>query len=287
LQPLHLALLLGVACVHVLAHIAIKQARRRWAFLWWMTLVGNLLFAPLLLQAGQVPLAGWGIILASAALELAYYGSVVAAYQAGDLSLAYPLSRGSAPLFLSVWGILLLAERPSGQGLAGIALIAAGLYTVNLPRLGNWSAPLAALRNAGPRWALFGGLCISAYTAVDKTGVARIQPLLYIYLVFLVTWALATPLVLRLGGWPALREEWAAGRGRIVLAGLVTLLGYAVVLWVVRSGTPAIYAGAVRESSVVLAALAGAVGLREGKLLPRLLGATLVVGGVALIALAG
>jgi uncharacterized membrane protein len=257
------------------------------AFIWWMTLVGNLAFAPLLLQVGQVPPVGWLIILVSAALELGYYGAVVVAYQAGDLSLAYPLSRGSAPLFLSLWGIILLAEQPSPLGLIGIALIAAGLYTVNLPRLGDWSAPLAALKTAGPRWAVFGGLCISAYTALDKVGVAHVPPLLYIYLVFVVTWLLATPPVLRLGGWGALREEWAAGWGRIALAGIVTLLAYSVVLWVVRNGTPAIYAGAVRESSVVLAALVGAVGLREGKLLPRLLGAGLVAGGVALIALTG
>ncbi len=283
----HLALLVGVACVHVGAHIAIKRAHRRWAFLWWMTLTGNVFFLPLLLQVGQVPLTGWVVILLSAVLELAYYGSVVMAYQSGDLSLAYPLSRGSAPLFLSVWGLLLLRERATGLGLVGIGLIAAGLYTVNLPRLGDWSAPLQSLRSAGPRWALFGGLCISAYTATDKVGVGYVSPLLYIYLVFVVCWMLITPVVVRFGGWGALREEWASARWAIGFAGVITLAAYSVVLWVVRSGTPAIYAGAVREVGVVLAALAGAVGLREGKLVPRVLGAALVAGGVFLIALAG
>jgi len=234
-----------------------------------------------------VPPAGWVVILLSALFELAYYGAVVVAYQSGDLSLAYPLSRGSAPLFLSLWGLLLLSEQPTSLGLAGILSIAVGLYTVNLPRLGDWAAPLQSLRNAGPRWALFGGLCISAYTAVDKVGVGYVSPLLYIYLVFIVAWVLITPVIWRMGGWGALRDEWESGKWAIMLAGVVTLAAYAVVLWVIRSGTPAIYAGAVREMSVVLAALAGAVGLREGKLVPRLLGAAFVAAGVALIALAG
>jgi uncharacterized membrane protein len=212
---------------------------------------------------------------------------VVVAYQTGDLSLAYPLSRGSATLFLGLWGLLLLHEHATGLGLAGIGLIAAGLYTVNLPGLGDWSAPLQALKSTGPRWALFGGLCISAYTAVDKVGVGYVSPLLYIYLVFVVCWALATPAVFKLGGWGALREEWASGKWAIAFAGVVTLAAYSVVLWVMRSGTQAIYAGAVREISVVLAALVGAIGLREGKALPRLLGALMVTAGVGLIALGG
>jgi drug/metabolite transporter (DMT)-like permease len=287
LPPTHLALLLGVALVHVTAHVAIKRARHRWAFLWWMTLAGSLIYLPLLWQLPRIPLLGWGIILLSALCELGYYGSVVGAYRSGDLSLAYPLARGSAPLFLSVWAILLLGEPVSLAGLAGIGLIVAGLYVINLPGFGMWAAPFRALKSAGPRWAVFGGLCISAYTALDKVGVQRVTPLLYIYVVLLVSLALATPVVLKWGGWPALRAEWTAGKWAIAYAGVMTLAGYAVVLWVVRQGTPAAYAGSVREVSVVLAALAGAVGLREGKAGTRIGGAVLVAAGVSLIAVAG
>jgi drug/metabolite transporter (DMT)-like permease len=281
------ALLLGVALVHVIAHVAIKRARSRWAFLWWMTLAGIVLFFPLLAQAGQVPPTGWAIIVVSALFELAYYGSVVAAYRSGDLSLAYPLARGSAPLFLSVWALAFLGERATLPGLAGIALIVAGLYAVNLPGLGKWRAPFQALRSAAPRWALFGGLCISAYTATDKLGVGYVSPLVYIYLVFVVAWVLVTPALLAMGGWPTLRAEWATSKWAAILAGTVTLSAYSIVLWVIRAGTPAMYAGAVREMSVVLAAGVGTLALREGRALPRLIGAVLVVAGVALVALAG
>jgi drug/metabolite transporter (DMT)-like permease len=287
MPPTHLALLLGVALVHVTAHVVIKRARRRWAFLWWMTLAGSVVYLPFLWQAPPVPPLGWGIILASAAFELGYYGSVVGAYRSGDLSLAYPLARGSAPLFLSLWGTLLLGEAASPAGLAGIGLIVAGLYVVNLPGLGEWAAPFRALRTAAPRWALFGGLCISAYTALDKVGVQLVTPVIYIYLVLAVCLALATPPVLALGGWPALRDEWRSGKWAILFAGVATLAGYATVLWVMRHGTPAVYAGAVREVSVVLAALAGSLGLKEGRAGPRLVGAALVAAGTALIAVAG
>ena len=90
----------------------------------------------------------WVVIVVSALVDIGYYGAEVPAYQAGDLSLAYPLSRGSAPLFLSLWGIALLREKAIWHGVAGIVLIVAGLYTVNLPRLGDWAAPFLALGSA-------------------------------------------------------------------------------------------------------------------------------------------
>ncbi|MBI3361419.1 MAG: EamA family transporter [Chloroflexi bacterium] len=287
MQSFHLILLLCAALAHVAAHTAIKRARDRWAFLWWMMLTSNIFFFPLLLQVGQIPFIGWAILFASVFVEILYYSSVVRAYQAGDLSLAYPLSRGSSPLFLSLWGILLLGEKVTLHGLAGIAMIAAGLYTVNLPRLGEWAAPFRALKDAAPRWALFGGLCISVYTAIDKVGVRYVPPILYVYLTFLLAWIVITADLWRTDGWETVKAEWVTGKWAFVLAGLVTVGAYSVVLWVIRNGTPATYAGAVREVSVVIAALAGTVGLHEGKIAPRVIGAALVVTGVALIALRG
>ena len=287
MSTFHLLLLLGAALAHVAAHTAIKRARDRWAFLWWMMLASNIFFLPLLFQAGRIPLTGWGILALSVAVELLYYTAVVRAYHSGDLSMAYPLSRGSSPLFLSLWGILLLGEKVTLHGLAGIALIAAGLYTVNLLRLGDWAAPFRALKESAPRWALFGGLCISVYTAIDKVGVQYVPALLYVYLTFALAWIVITVDIWRSDGWGTLKAEWTTAKWAFVLAGLVTVGAYAVVLWVIKNGTPATYAGAVREVSVVLAALTGSVGLREGRAAPRVIGAALVVSGVALIALWG
>ena len=233
-----------------------------------------------------IPLSLWAILIVSAVVEVFYFRSIARAYRLGDLSLVYPLARGTAPLFLLLWTTLFLADHITLGGAGGIALIAAGLYIVNLQRLGAWLEPLRSLvQQPAPRAALFAGLCISLYTFVDRGGVQHLDPLLYTYVVSLLTLVLFTPLALRQVGWTGLRRELASSRLGSVLAGFTTLAAYAIVLFTIRAGTPASYAGAVREISVVLSALIGVVFLHEKGSRIRVLGAGCVVAGVVFIAL--
>lgn len=290
----NLLLILGSACIHVVAHVALKRSANRAAFVWWMMLWGSLLFAPLVVTAWPpLPLPVLPIMLFSAAFEALYFASIARAYQAGDLSIVYPLARGTAPLLLLLWAVLFVGEQPSLAGRLGIALIAAGLYLINLPRLGAWLAPLRALGQAGPRWALTAGLCISLYTMLDRLalrslGAAAVTwPLLYTYLITVLTLLLLTPWTLRTVGWAGLRREWRASRWATALSGFTNLAAYAVVLTAIRNGTPASYAGAVREISVVLGAVVGILLLKEAGTRMRLLGSVGVALGVAVIALFG
>jgi drug/metabolite transporter (DMT)-like permease len=209
------------------------------------------------------------------------------AYRQADLSLVYPLARGTAPLLLAVWAVLLLAEPITPGGLAGIGLIALGLYGLNLPRLGAWSEPLRALRQPGPRLALLAGACISAYTAIDRVGVRQLDPLLYTCLALWLTALLLAPYALLAVGpaglWSELRAAWPS----MLVAGFTSLAAYAMVLSAMRAGTPASYAGATREVSVVLGAAVGVWLLKEKGSAMRLAGAASVAAGVALIALFG
>jgi drug/metabolite transporter (DMT)-like permease len=286
MSPANLALILVSAVVHVVAHVALKRARDRTSFIWWMLVWGLLLFAPvLLLTRPIIPPLVWAILAASAIFEVLYFVSLARAYRLGDLSLVYPLARGTAPLFLLLWTTLFLADHITLAGAGGIALIAAGLYVINLPRLGAWLAPLRSLARPAPRAALFAGVCISLYTFVDRAGVQHLDPLVYTYLVILLTLLLFTPLALRQVGWHGLRHELASSRLGSVLAGFTTQAAYAIVLYTIRAGTPASYAGAVREVSVVLSAVIGVVFLHEAGSRVRVLGAVCVVAGVGLIAL--
>src|SRR5690606_10214884 len=115
-----------------------------------------------------LPPALWGVMLASAACEALYFASIARAYETADLSLVYPLARGTAPILLLAWAVLFAGETPTPAGAAGIGLIALGLYFINLPRLGAWTEPLRALGQPGPRWALAAGLFISLYTVLDR-----------------------------------------------------------------------------------------------------------------------
>jgi len=277
---------LASALVHVMAHVALKRAQDRSAFVWWMLLWGGVLYAPVLFLAHPaIPLGVWAIMAISAAFEAIYFLAIARAYRLGDLSLVYPLARGTAPLLLLLWTTLFLSDHITPAGVGGIALIAAGLYIINLPRLGAWLGPLRSLAQPAPQAALLAGLCISLYTFVDRTGVQYLDPLLYTYLVIILTLLLMTPLVLRRAGWHGLRQELVSSRLGSVLAGFTTLAAYAIVLYTIRAGTPASYAGAVREISVVFGTLIGIVFLHEKGSRARIVGAVCVVAGVALIAL--
>jgi len=282
----NLSLILASAVVHVVAHVALKRAQDRTAFVWWMLVWGSVLFSPVLFFSHPaIPALVWAIMAISAVFEALYFIAIARAYRLGDLSLVYPLARGTAPLFLLLWTTLFLSDRITPAGAGGIALIAAGLYIINLPRLGAWLQPLRSLAQPAPQTALLTGLCISLYTFVDRAGIQHLDPLLYTYLVILLTLLLLTPLALRQVGWTGLRQELASSRLGTVLAGFTSQAAYVIVLYTIRAGTPASYAGAVREISVVFGAVIGVVFLHEQCPRVRMLGAVAVVAGVALIAL--
>jgi drug/metabolite transporter (DMT)-like permease len=286
--PFNLALILGSAVVHVVAHVALRRARDRAAFVWWMLVWGGVLFAPVLfLIPLRIPLAAWGIMTLSAVFEALYFALIAQAYRHGELSLVYPLARGTAPLLLGLWSAMFLRERPTAGGVGGIALIAAGLYLINLPRLSAWQAPLRALGRLAPRLALLAGLCISLYTVIDRAGIRLVEPLLYTYLALWLTTLLLTPYTLRVAGWQGLKAELRHSRLNSVAAGMTTMAAYAIVLYAMKGGAPAAYAGAIREISVVFGVLAGVVLLKEQGGPMRLAGSVGVAAGVAVIALFG
>ena len=279
-----LLLLLGSAFVHVVTHIALKRSRDRTAFVWWMLLFSGVLFAPVLVLAWQpIPWQGWALLVGSAIFEAGYFYAIAKAYHGADLSIVYPLSRGAGPALLLVWSVLLLREPLTWGGVLGVLTIVAGLYVVNLPHLGGWKEPLRSLRQTSSRWALAAGACISFYTLIDKIGIGYVDPLLYTYLALWWSVVMLTPFTLRDVGWSGLRAEWGFSKGWTVLAGFTSLSAYAMVLFAMARGTPASYAGAIREFSVVLGAAYGVLVLKENSGAMRLLGAALVAVGIATI----
>lgn len=284
-----LLLICGSACLHVIAHVALKQVQNRTAFVWWMLLWGSALFTPIIwLRWQPLTLPAVGLITLSAIFEAGYFFAIAQAYRGGDLSLVYPLARGTAPLLLSVWSVLLLNEPLTVGGVGGVVVIAAGLYLVKLPRLGVWAEPLwAIVRQPAARWALLAGVCISLYTLVDRFGIRRLDPLVYTCLTLWLTWLMLTPLILSNVGWTVLqdvgRTSWLAG----LVTGFTTVAAYAIVQYVIQAGTPVGYAGAAREVSVVFGVAIGVWVLKEPGTLMRLLGVALVTAGVVCIKLFG
>jgi drug/metabolite transporter (DMT)-like permease len=276
LHSLALVLILVAAFVHVIPHAAIKGAADRTAFVWWMLAGTAIVYAPSVFLDVMPSPRGWLFILASGALEVLYLWAISRAYEKGDLSVAYPLARGSAPLFLIVFSLFVLREPLTAAGVCGVILIAAGVYLVGGGHL---------VRPQHVVWPIAAGLTTALYTTIDKLGVRLVHPFLYIYLVLVVGLIAYTPLILLRCGVAGLRRTFDAKR---VLIGALTMpLAYALVLVAMRLGMLASYAGSVREVSVIVASGVGAVAFGEKVTAGRIAGAAAILAGVAIIALSG
>lgn len=268
-------LALGAAFLHAGWNVLLAGARDSEAATAVATLCGVALLAPVALIVGDVSDAALPFAAASAALHVAYLSLLARAYQYGAVSVIYPVARGTAPVLVLAFGAIVLGEGASALGVAGVLAVAAGVFLVGRRR--SEAAPQRDLR----RDLLFGfaiALTIAAYTLVDAEGVDHAQAPAYLFLLLGPSSAIyAGALALR--G----RDLRAELRPRAFLIGAFIVGSYGSVLAALRLAEAAPVA-AVRESSVVIAAILAAVFLHEDVDRRRLSGALLVVAGVAAIA---
>lgn len=235
--------------------------------------VGTLVFLPVALITWRFSSSAVPYVAASSSLELIYLVLLATAYSVAAMGFVYPIARGSAPVLVLIAGAVVTGARVSGPAALGVVLVAAGIVMVR------------GLRRAGrPRdlaLALSVGACIAGYTLVDKRGIVHANPLAYLEIVFGLTAVVYVLGVWRVRGAAGLR---AAVSWKTVLAGIGFFGAYALTLAALRLA-PAASVAAVRESSVVMAAAALAIGGREEMGPARFVGAVVVVAGIALISL--
>lgn len=280
-----LALLLTAALLHTAWNLFIKRTREKLIFTWWALLLAALCFSPFLLQVGSFPLRIWPYVLSSALMEAIYFLVLIGAYRFGDFSLVYPMARGGAPALLVLWAALFLGERPDAAGILGIALLISGLVVVGGT---TWWQQRKASSIAGTALglALATACCVSIYSAIDGAAVRLVAPAPYTVLAIGLSGVLITPLVFARYGARTIVTEMRTNWWRILIAGLLSLLTYMLVL-LAFSFSSVSYSGAIREISVVFAALIGWRWLGEGFGRARLLGSLLIFVGILVIAWAG
>jgi drug/metabolite transporter (DMT)-like permease len=288
------ALALGAAFLHATWNVLLAGARDSEAATAVATLAGVLLLAPVALATGGVESAALPFAGASAVLHVAYLSLLARAYQGGEVSVVYPVSRGVAPVLVLVFAAAFLAEGVAVAQAVGVVAVSAGVFLVGGRTAGNEEGArreTSAIRQKfdmlpgrARRDVLFGlaiALTIAAYTLVDAEGVDHAQAPSYL-LLLLAPAAIVYAGALALSGrGPQLRAEL---RPRAFIAGAFVVGAYGCVLAALRLADAAPVA-AVRESSVVIAAFLAAAVLHEAVDGRRLLGAVAVVGGVAAIAL--
>lgn len=283
-----IGLVLASAVLHSTWNYMAKRSMDKLLFLWLAMGAGLILFTPafiLVVRDNPVPLAGWVLIGLSSVIHVIYFVLLGGAYSRTDLSVVYPLARGTGPIFVLVLSIVILREFPSLFGLLGILAVVVGVYLIQASALTFYAlgTPLRALVSSGSRWALMTGLTIGLYSIIDSAGVQHVHPLMYMYLWSTGTFAIIAP-------WMASRATTVRRLKReigwIFAAGGLMFGAYILVLTVLQTSSVS-YVSAARETSIVFAAIYGGLLLREGVGLARILGACLVACGVAFIGIAG
>jgi uncharacterized membrane protein len=285
MSGLALALVLGAACIHATWNYLLKRSGGGTLFVWWFAAVSAAIYTPLAFAVvwWMQPTLSWmhfSLMFASALLHTAYYMLLDRGYRSGDLSLVYPIARGSGPLITVLCAILLLQERPSAVAVVGALLICSGavLLTGNLRRLRD----RGSLPAVG--FALLTGGMIASYTLVDKIAVAAylVPPILQDWAANLGRVLLMTPMAINLKS--ELLPTWRRAKKAIIAVAVLCPLSYILVLTAMVF-TPVSYIAPAREISILLATAMGTQLLAEGDAARRLIAAGTMVAGILCLAL--
>lgn len=262
------------AVLHAAWNTLLRSGSDRFLSMAWMCLAIALVSAPALPFLVRPAAASWPYLAASTFLHLGYNLFLVRAYRTGELGLIYPIARGASPLLVALGAAAFAGERLSGSGIAGIQLVSGGIMALALRGRG--------FSYAGVPAALATSCFIGAYSVMDGIGVRLAGDDLGYTAWMFVFWGLLTPLVFVVArGLGALRgssrEMFKAASG-----GVVSMVAYGLVIWAMgRDAMGPV--SALRETSVVFAALFGRFFLAETLTARRMTACTVIAAGAAVL----
>jgi drug/metabolite transporter (DMT)-like permease len=287
-----LALVILAGLIHALWNIAAKKAAGDARFAFFTATVMGVVWAPLGLWLGwqQVPTWGvleWALVGTSGVIHVVYYVVLLRGYRKADLTVVYPLARGSGPLLSSMVAIGLLGEQISTLGLLGIVGVVLGVFLIaggpGLMRKTH-DPEARGLVLKGMRYGLLTGVFIASYTLVDgyAVKVVLMSPILVDYCGNFVRLLFLAPVVLR--DRPTAAALWKVQWKYALLVGTISPVSYVLVLYAMQSA-PLSHVAPAREVSMLFAALIGGHLLGEGDRLVRIMGAAMIGGGVIALGL--
>lgn len=276
------ALVLLAAVLHAIWNAIVKTGEDRMLTLTLVIGAGSLMAAFVVPFIEPPAPESWPYLLLSMTLHSSYYFLLIRAYQYGDLSLVYPVSRGSAPLLVALGASVFLSEVPTSIELVGLIVASLGIAAFALERTKNqkWDY----------RPFLYGlaiAVFVSAYTLADGIGV-RLSGnpnsfIVWLFLVYAIPLIFASLIFRRREFIPYIQKHWWRTG---VIGGGMCAIAYALVVWALMYA-PMAYVSAMRETSVVFAALIGTFVLGESFGLRRLIAALMVASGLIIMQLFG
>ncbi|WP_048440422.1 EamA family transporter [Caenimonas sp. SL110] len=276
--PVVAAVLLG-ALLHASWNALVKSSKDKALDTALIHLIGSLVAIPVVFIVGLPPVAAWPYVIASTVIHIAYYIALTGAYKHGDLGLTYPLMRGTAPLLVALTASFTLGETLTPMAWAGILGISCGVLALGLSRHALESPRAVA-------FALSNAVVIAMYTVVDGLGVRESgNALQYVIALFALDgWSFALIVFVRRGGsvvWPYARARWPVG----LMGALASFGSYGIALWAMTRA-PVATVAALRETSVLFAALLGAWFLKEPFTARRATATAIIVAGVMALRIA-
>jgi drug/metabolite transporter (DMT)-like permease len=297
---LALGLVLLSAVFHATWNLLAKRVQGGAAFLWLFAALSSLLYAPVAawvgLRSASLQPPAIGMMIGSGALHVVYFLLLQRGYRQGDLSVVYPLARGTGPLLSTAVAVTVLGERPTELAILGALLVGVGAFLLSgsfkgrgfkgrdfKGRKSNSEHSTQPNRQAITYGLLTGGL-IAAYTLWDKQAVSQfaVLPLLMDYGSNLCRVLLLTPIALR--NWSEVKQNWQIYRREALGIACLSPLSYILVLTALAF-TPVSYVAPTREISILLGVILGTQLLTEGQTARRLGAAAIMVSGVMLLIL--
>lgn len=268
-------LVLSAALLHASWNAILKNGEDRFRSIVLMTAASSLACLPALFRL-PVPLrACWPEVVLSSALHVGYNLFLVRAYRHGDLGQVYPIARGSSPLLVTLGAALVAGEQPGLLTAGGIVLVSAGI--LSLAR--GWTGA----SRAGIATALATGAFIAAYSVTDGVG-GRLSgdPIAYSAWLFVLDGVPMVVIFLLMRGWRAPLFDRSRETAMSAVGGLVSIVAYTAIIWA-ASISPMGPVSALRETSVIFAALIGWLFLGERFSARRLGSCALVALGAILL----
>jgi drug/metabolite transporter (DMT)-like permease len=280
-----IGLILVAAFAHATWNFLAKKASGGAAFIWLFAAISTLIYFPLALWIffAEAPLLGYpqlGFIAISSVLHSLYYILLDKGYRTGDLSLIYPLARGTGPMLSTIGAIIFLDEAPSTVALCGTLLIGLGIVII----AGNPLTLTKSIARKSIALSLLCGAMIAGYTLSDKLAVTSflIPPLLLDWSTNLGRLLLLTPYALK--NWNHVKSQWNSHKLEAISVAILCPLAYILVLSAMVF-SPVSYIAPAREISILIGTAMGARLLSEGHIRIRCIGAIAILIGLGALSI--
>ena len=279
-----LTLIFIAAILHAVWNIILKETQDNLTALWLQMLVTVIYLMPFsLICFGLPPKESLPTLFFSGIMQAAYYVLLGKCYQSGNLSIVYPLTRGSAPVFVCIFSVVLGLETMTFPVFLSLLLIVFGIYIVNMPAL-NFKSILAPFKtlaqDPSTRLSMLVGVVIALYTLSDKVNVRYTSPFIVYAVITLIPTVLLAPLLCKK---EKVKAELAGkGKFRIVGISVFMVAAYCLVL-LAMTNCNASYISSIREVSVVFVALYTSLRSKNPDWQPKILGSVIIFTGIILL----